>query len=54
MTTFELGKLAVVTGREVVPYLVQLALHEMKVVHQPFRRGGDHSLFPDCLGQFPV
>ncbi len=37
----ELGQLAVVAGREVPTYAQDLGGHEMEVVEEPFRRGGD-------------
>jgi hypothetical protein len=46
-TIGELGQLPVETARQIVSKLANLVFDDVKVVHQPFRRRCDRSLFTD-------
>jgi hypothetical protein len=54
VTPAELGQLVVVGRWEVLSNLVQLALNQVEVVHQPFGRRREQRLLPDRSGQLPV
>jgi hypothetical protein len=50
----QLGQLAVVAAREVLPYAADLGCYQMEIVEDPLRGGGDEVAAPNVVGQRAV